>query len=222
MSVRRVIRRNPLRGFTLLEVLVVMALLSVVMLALGSSLTTVSQAEQKIDERMARMDAMRVTVAFLRATVGRASARKVAAPPPIGTRVLFTGAAQAVEWVGVMPARYGAGGRYFFRLGLETASGVPALVMRFAPWADGAGFPDWTRADSRVLVEGVQEFAIRYEDANAPGRWSNEWSIPARLPIQLQLSVATTAAVWPPINLPLRFMPASDATGGSGAAFGGS
>lgn len=215
-------RRARLGGFTLLEILVVMTLLSVVMLALGSSLVTVSQAEQKIDERVDRIDGMRVTVSFLRATVGRVSARKVTAPPPIGTRVLFAGTANAVEWVGVMPARYGAGGRYFFRLGTEAGAGAPALVLRFAPWADESVFPDWTRADARVLVDGVREFSIRYEDGNAPGNWSGEWSAPERLPIQLQLNLATDTAAWPPINLPLRFLPASDPSGGSGAAFGGS
>ena len=39
------------RGFTLLELLVVMALLSGVMLALGASMRTMARTEERIDQR---------------------------------------------------------------------------------------------------------------------------------------------------------------------------
>ena len=112
-------RRSRAHGFTLLELLVVMALLSVVMLALGSALRTIAQSEERIDRRLVRADEFRVASAFIRTTLERVSARKVVAPAtPGGSPLLFAAASDAVAWVGIMPARYGAGGRHFCRLGV--------------------------------------------------------------------------------------------------------
>lgn len=214
--------RPRARGFTLVEILVVMSLLSVVMLALGSALRTVAQTEERIEERLSRADEMRTAVGFMRSTLGRVSARRVPASPPGSTRVLFGADQNTVSWIGVMPARYGAGGRYFFRLALEPADSGTALVVRFAPWVDAAVFPDWALAESRVLVQEVTRVAMRFQDGRVnPPSWSAEWSPTDRLPDQLQLEVETSAGPWPVVNFPMRFLPTSDPASG-GAAFGGS
>lgn len=214
-------RRAHLGGFTLLEVLVVMSLLSVVMLALGSALRTVAQTEERIDERLARADEMRIAVGFMRATLGRVSARKVAPPPPGALSVMFSGGTDSVAWVGVMPARYGAGGRFFFRLGLEPDNAQTALVIRFAPWADSASFPDWTRADFRILVRNATRLTLGYLDSEpSPAQWSAAWAPFDRIPNQLQLEIETTAGAWPSLNFPMRTLPISDPSTG-GAVFGG-
>ena len=212
--------RFRVRGFTLVEILVVMSLLSVVMLALGSALRTIAQTEERIDERLERADEMRIAAAFLRATLERVSARKVAAPPPAPTGVLFEAGMNSVAWVGVMPARYGAGGRSFFRLGVEPDETGAALVIRFVPWADAPQFPDWSRADSRVLVRQVTGLTVRFQDAQAsPPQWSPDWPPRDRLPDQLQLEIETVRGRWPPMTFPMRAMPTGNPTLG-GATFG--
>lgn len=154
------------RGFTLLEILVVMTLLSVVMVALGSAMRLMAQTETRIDQRLARADEFRVAVGFLRSTLGRVSAQKAEAPPqPDTLPFLFSAGASAVEWVGIMPARYGAGGRSFFRLAVEGTGSNSALVIRFQPMGDAAVLPDLSQAQARVLASQVTALAIRYEDA---------------------------------------------------------
>jgi general secretion pathway protein J len=214
---------TPTRGFTLLEVLVVMSLLSLVMLAMGSSLRTIAQTEERIDQRLSKADEMRLAVSFMRSTFGRVSARKVTPPPPATTGVMFEAAARAISWVGVMPARYGAGGRYFFRLSLEQGEDGQVLVIRFLPWTDRAEFPDWSQAERRVLVQHVVGLSLRYQDVRAKGPvWSSEWGRVDRLPDQIQIDVETAQGAWPAINLPLRPMPNSDAGALGGATFGAS
>lgn len=213
--------RSVQRGFTLLEVLVVVSLLSVVMLALGSAFRTVAQAEERIDLRLARTDEVRTAVGFMRSAFGRASGRKVLRPESGKTGVMFAGASGSVAWIGVMPARYGAGGRCFFHLAMELDGTRPALVLRFTPWVDMAVFPDWSRAESRVLVRDVKGVTMRYMDLQADPPWSTEWAATDHLPDQLQLEVETEAVSWPPLKLPIRLMPTSDPTSG-GAAFGAS
>jgi general secretion pathway protein J len=215
-------RRARLRGFTLVEILVVMSLLSVVMLALGSALRTIAQTEERIDQRLERADEMRIAVSFIRSALERVSARRVAPPPPAPQGVLFAADAHSVAWVGVMPARYGAGGRSFFRLGLEATGSGSALVLRFVPWVDAFDFPDWSRAESRVLVRAVTRVSFQFQDALAsPPKWSPDWAAKDRLPDQLQLEIDTVAGPWPSLTFPMRATPTSNPSLG-GAAFGAS
>lgn len=203
-------------GFTLLELLVVMALLSVVMLALGAALRTIAQSEDRIDRRLTRTDEFRVATAFMRTTLGRVSDRKVVASVEPGAgSVLFAGNGEAVAWVGVMPARYGAGGRNFFRLAVETVDGAGALVLRFIPWSDVATFPDWSQAEMRVLVTDVTSLAIKYEDAfEVPSVWGPEWPFKDRLPQRVELTVQTAAGFWPSLVVAMRPMPSTQNSGG--------
>ncbi len=213
-------QRRLAPGFTLVEVLVAMTLLSLVMLGLGSSLRTMAQAEQKIDERLSRADEMRMAANFIRTALARVSLRRVAPPPPARPSILFAAAPDAVAWVGVMPARFGAGGRYFFRLGLEPLAEGAGLVVRFLPWADQPAFPDFSQAEARVLVRDVRQVQVRYLDTEAaPPAWQAGWTATDRVPERLLIEVETAHGTWPPLFLPLRALPASD-PGSGGAVFG--
>lgn len=204
--------RRSNSGFTLVEILVVMTLMSVVMLALGSAMRTIAQTEERVDQRLHRADEMRVAVSFLSSTLGRISARRSQTPTQVGSSLLlFSGLPGEVMWIGVMPARYGAGGRYFFRLGLEPAGQGSNLVIRFSPWTAAGGFPDWSQAQSRVMVPGVASLLLEYadEDASSAG-WIQQWIEPQRLPRRIRISVRTAAVEWPQLTIPLHQLPASD------------
>lgn len=207
-------------GFTLVEVLVVMALLSAVMLALGSALRTVAQAEERIDQRLGRADEMRIAVAFVRSTLGRISGRKVVGPPPSTAAVLFAADRSSLAWIGIMPARYGAGGRYFFRLAVEPdQQQQAALMVRFKPWVDAAVFPDWSGAEARVLAKNLTGVAMSYMDTEEGVSWTSTWTAKDRLPDLLRIEVETAAGGWPPLIIPMRLLVTSDPRSG-GAVFG--
>ncbi len=46
------------------------------------------------------------------------------------SELFFEGGPQGMRWLGIMPARFGMGGRTHFQLSVEG----DALVLRFAPW----------------------------------------------------------------------------------------
>ncbi|MEO8118593.1 MAG: prepilin-type N-terminal cleavage/methylation domain-containing protein, partial [Rhodoferax sp.] len=73
-AARQSIRQS---GFTLLELLVVMTLLSIIMVGLVSALRTMAQTETKIDQRLQRLDEIRVARTFLQQTLTRVSAAKL-------------------------------------------------------------------------------------------------------------------------------------------------
>lgn len=213
-------------GFTLVEMLVVMALLSLMVLAMVSALRTVGQSQDRVDRLLTRADDFRVAVDFMRGTLGRVSARKgTGGGEGRAGSYLFHAAPDAVAWVGVMPARYGGGGRHFFRLAREKGgNGRDALVLRFVPWALSAqASPDWGGAESRVLVEDVEALKFRYENATvAPATWIEDWTLQDRLPSRISIDLTTTAGPWPTLVIALRILPASDGgANGDGFSVGG-
>lgn len=199
-------------GFTLVELLVTMALLSMLMLGMASALRTMAQTEERVDARLARADELRVATNFLRTVLGRVSVRRTTAPLKEGASpFMFAGAADAVAWVGIMPARHGAGGRTFFRLALEPLQDGSALVIRFIPWTDRADFPDWGQADSRILAREVTSLALSYEDARqSVPTWVSAWTRTDSLPERVRIDLQTSAGPWPLWVLPMRSLPASE------------
>lgn len=207
-------------GFTLVELLIVLVLLSLLVLAMGSALRTASQTEERVDARLQRMDDLRIANGFLRSVLGRVSAQKIGTPVEVGASpFFFVGAPASMGWVGVMPARYGAGGRYHFRLGVADGG---VLTLQFVPWTDASTPPDWSVAQNATLLSGVTGLALRYEDAAVePPDWSPQWTLIDRLPNRVAISVQTATGPWPDIIIPLRILPGSDPRS-SGPVFGGS
>jgi general secretion pathway protein J len=203
--------RGSMAGFTLVEILVVMTLLSLVMLALGAAMRTIAQTEQRVDLRLQRADELRVATNFLSSTLGRISARKSTVPTQAGTSTYqFSGNPDEAVWIGVMPARFGAGGRYFFRLALERFGSDRGLVIRFVPWTPGAVIPPWNTAESRVLVGGVQGMSLEYAEPNSGIGWQPQWREADKLPTRVRIALRTGTGDWPELIIPMRALPAGD------------
>lgn len=213
------------KGFTLLEVLVVMSLLSLVMLGMGSALRTTAQTGERIDQRLLQADEMRTATAFIYATLGRVFVQKISAPASVGeSTYFFSGQPDFIEWIGIMPARYGAGGRYYFKLALGAVAGEQGLILHFIPWTDTPTFPDWAQAEERVLVPGATVLALQYANTYTDSpQWQPDWSSPDGLPDRVMLKLQGAGGAWPDLVVPLRVTPGS-ATGAGlgGAVFGGS
>lgn len=208
------------RGFTLVEVVVAMALLSLVMLVLGSSIRSMGASAQRIDSRTAATDEMRVAATFLREIFGRSEAQRVEPP---GTGLLFAGASDTVSWIGVMPPRFGAGGRFFFRLKVETVSdGSSGLVLRFQPWRwDQKALPDWSQGDSRVLLRNVDTFVLAYGGEGMELNWLQAWPAESRtLPPRVRMLLAVAGSPWPPLVFAVHPLPANQGGGGGGFVSG--
>lgn len=209
--------RGAARGLTLVEVVVAMAVLSLIVLALGASLRGLSQSAERVDARVQQIDEMRLTAALLRELLASVAAVRADGPQ---RALLFEAGPQHLAWIAVMPARFGPGGQHALRLAAETLDdGSQALVLRFAPWrGEAARFPDWTRAESRVLVHALDRLGLGYDGQGLLTGWESAWPRPQRLPARLRLDIQTQAAPWPPIVLPLRTPPPA----GAGFVIGGS
>lgn len=194
----------------------VVALIAVIMVAMGGVLKTTAQVDSRVLDRQRRMDDLRQVNPFLRQIVGHISGRRVISlQSPGGDAVMFNAAPDSLQWVGVMPARYGAGGRTFFRLAVEhDDENQAALVLRHKPWTVSDNtFPDWSSVDKVILVAQMKSFQVRAEgkhrrDAPAlmqwPEGWQQGWPIASFLPDRVELQIQTNVSVWPPLVIPIQ------------------
>ena len=222
--------RQTVKGFTLVEMLVAMSLLSLIMLGLAGAMGTMGRTETSIDNRLERMDESRTGADFLRSVLSRISAKKVQGlqeqgmlertKPPF----FFSGNAEAMTWVGVMPARYGAGGRYHFRLAMGEYLGASAVVLSYTPWVDQQTQPNWGAAENYPVLPHATGLAMQYLNAAIdPPQWSGDWAVIDQLPQAVQVVMSSEKAVLPPVVVQMRVMPAGDPQGGGGGAtLGGS
>lgn len=213
------------RGFTLVEVLIGMALLSLLMLVLTSAMRSMGQTETRIEQRVQAADDYRTAVYFLRDILSQVSARTSDQTASGGARraVFFQAQADSLAWIGIMPARHGLGGRHYFRLAVERGRGHETqLVLRHAPWTGEPFFADWEAASAQVLAGGIAGLALHYQNP-LNGEWLDHWP-PAQAPRSLQLPSAVSlnvapaeAAPWPLIVVPVRAALVSDGSASIGA-----
>lgn len=200
-------------GFTLVEVLVVMVLLATIMVAMGSALRTLSMTEVRVDQRLQRNDQVRVAHDFLSAALGRVEAIHLTSiKDGAGKRIQFLAQPDQLMWVGIMPARHGAGGRYSFRLSLEETSGKKSLILRYAPRSGLTQFPAWQDCESLVIAESVEGFLVEAQGLPVdiqtmpttwPHDWQQGWPVADAIPQRIRLTWADNFGFWPPLVVAL-------------------
>lgn len=218
------------RGFTLIEMLLVLSMTALMMLAIGGTLRTMAQSEDRVVQRIDRNDQIRVTHQFLQQILGRVDISE-----PVGGRVdaerpfLFSARPHSIEWVGIMPARHGAAGRFDFRLTAEARQSDFDLVLRYASHDGKATFPDWNTAEQQVLVRNVREFRLESKGTpyaaesvaqNDAVGWQSEWKSKTDIPQQLRIRIKDEIGEWSPLTVAL-FPTLQSREGGSGFVVGG-
>jgi len=207
-----------------------MTLLSLIMIGLVSAMRTMGQTESKIDARLEQLDNVRTARAFLQQILSRVSAVPLDGDATGKSVIPFVAAPDSLTWVGILPARANLGGRYFFRLAIESADEKPAVVIRFAPWRPDLVFTDWQQAESRVLFHDVQQFKVQAQglprlaqDAARtwPIGWQDGWPVEDVPPEQVRLTLIDAHGDWPEWTFRVSVLPRGDTTYSRVAVGGG-
>lgn len=172
-------------GFTLVEVLIGIAVLAMMMSLLTSALFTMTRSARAGEKQLEALDSAQLVYAFLR--------RQLQSAFPLTERddgeelVLFEGSPERLRFVGQLPRAAGLG-LQFIDLRVERN----ALVMRFrAAWPDAPLSAEAVEWERRVLLPDVRRARWRYFGAanDLPAKWAEDWSGRDRLPELVQLEL---------------------------------
>ncbi len=208
MKTGRPLQTPSQQGLTLIELVVALALLSIIMLGLVQAMRSIGQTETRIDSKLSRQDQIRVTHSFLQGVLGRMDATRHQRPDGNkASAMLLEHNIDSIEWVGVMPARPATAGRYYMRLSAEVLEdGKQGLVFRYAPLSSEVAFPAWPQTSSQVLLSGLAELQIRAQGlprelGNLRSEWPQDfqdrWHAPLEPPQRISIAIRDAQGSWP-------------------------
>jgi len=192
------------RGFTLLEVMIALTLLSMLMVATIAALRTLGNTKASVAQVTDRVDEIRVLSEFLRSTIGAAmpvvrvgsSTEDVVDGVAYGT--YFAGDATHLVWVAPLVAGADMGGAFVMQLALVE----DRLELKWHPYQNDPAAVDWYALESRVLLQSVDEFQVGYL-ASYGGEWLDSWGGAQRIPVAVRLTLRSKERYWPELVIRL-------------------
>lgn len=192
-------------GFTLVELLVSMVVVSMVVLTVMGGLRFVVRAFAHTDARRAGLEELTLGLAVLRGELQRVQPlmHKVRDEE----RVLFEGGPDRLRFANVEPP-FLAGPPYtIHEYAIETSGTRYRVELRRAPLDPAEPTLDRVGdGDPRTLLEMQQPLRFSYFGARRerePARWHEAWPAGERLPQAVRLAVGDEPG-WPEVTVPLR------------------
>lgn len=185
------------RGFTLVEVVVALTVLSMISLATLSSIRTFGSTQQKLDMVSERTQEMRSVSQLLRRVL--VDAQAIMRQNPRGLRSYFQGHEQEVIWIAPFSASRTIGGLTIFRLAINDSQ---QLTLQFDPYVTSVRELDWSQREAYVLVPKLDEITISYK-ASPSGEWLSTWENASQNPDRVRLAIAANGRYWPDLIIRL-------------------
>ena len=215
MSIEQSAIRRTLPGFTLIEVMLAVAILAMVLVMLAGSFHAVATGKQQADHRILQQEGARAIVTQMASEIRGAVQTQI-----LASRVLLMGEArmqngQPLDTLTVSTLDPG------HRRALEGWGAEDTIVYSTAP---NMQHPGWflllrsqsssllgigTGGDARqpvIIANNIVSLHIRYFDGNAWGESWNSQSLPPgrQLPPEIEIELATAASTGTPLMLSTR------------------
>ena len=177
-------------GFTLLEILLALALLALVMLGVWSALAGATRITHSADAVMARSESVHMTQQFLRRYVADAGMHPWVMEAGTGTRArVFAGDATSMQYVAPLPMQSGHAGLYLQTLRIETQDGGGmALWLDYQPYVANA--PARGEPVRHELLADLDGGSFQYLGGGAfgkPAGWRGDWADANGLPLAVRI-----------------------------------
>ncbi len=188
---------KSLRGFTLVEVMVALTILSLILLATVTSLRTFGNTQTTLEQVTSRIDEVRTVSGFLRGALGSAVVGEASDGLSLGgggasAETLFKGDAAGLQWRAALLLGEGYGGTFLLRVGAEDGD----LVLRWLdPELIRTREPDWGQSESRVLVKNLEDLRVDYRE-DVFGEWLPEWDGRGN-PALVRMNIRARGRYWP-------------------------
>lgn len=212
------IRARRQRGFTLLEILLALALLAFLMLGVWGALAGAGRVRHAANAVMAQSEAVRAAQQFLRRYVAAAAPQPWVGAGDSRAR-MFEGDATSMQYVAPLPMQSGHAGLYLQTLSIEQGEHGVALWLAYQPYAGDQ--PENAEPVRHRLLANLRGGRFQYLAAAAFGRpagWRDDWLAVNGLPLAVRIHVDPgwrNRVAFPDMVIPLR------QGGGLGAQMGG-
>ena len=190
-------RRKFARGFTLVEVIVALGVLSLILLATISALRTFANTQASLDRIIGRVDEVRTVSGFIRemldgAVTGEGGSGGLSVGGTGAGLAYFEGSSNWLEWK--TPVLFGEayGGTMIVRI--ARVDDVLVLMWQDPPPANAPVI--WTDKSSRPLLADVEEFQVSFR-SEFDGDWqSGDWDAEGA-PALVRLVIKAAGRHWP-------------------------
>ena len=165
------------QGFTLIEVLIGMTLLSLMVVLLFSRLTIGAKSWEQGERKIADVNEVAIVQQFFNHHLAHATPQWNDFNPEKERVFSFQGKKKSLQFVAAFPASAERAGLQLFKLELKEKDKqhfVDVTLTPFFPLSEGE---DWFE-DSVELVRGVENFELSYfglNDETGEFVWQNEW-----------------------------------------------
>lgn len=194
------------QGFTLMEVLIAMTLLSVMVVLLFGSLRICAQSWEQGEKKITEVNEVAVVYQFFQ--------RHLSTAEPLWndfkvdeTTFSFQGKAQSLEFVSTFPASAGRSGQQLFSIQLLEEDQDKIINVAITPFFPVAEGEEWQQ-EEEVLIRHVRNFALAYygmNDDSGQAGWQDQWlekdTLPQLVKIKIELENET---FWPDMVIETR------------------
>lgn len=190
------------RGFTLLELLIALAVTVSVVALVFTAFASIGKTEQRNLGAMDRAERMAAVSLWL--------ARKFDALHLLSRReadgvvLFFNGNAAGAMWVAPLPERGTSGGLHVIRLTpLRHGSTDVEWVVEAMPYDGMLTQLDWGKAIRETLLQHVTTLQWHYQDGKT-GTWTQDWSSSRGVyPARIRIEVGDERGDWPVLTFNL-------------------
>ncbi len=193
-------------GFTLIEVIIAMTLLSLILVLLFSTIFTANKSWQSTERKIALNDETRIVAQFIQ--------RQLTQMTPLlwsdnkKQKLLFSGKNNEISFTTTLPAHRGGGGVQLVSLKINNTDDMNHLDFYYRH-AGGDVYPfDNENFEQVTLLEDIKDIEIAYfgrEKADQSPQWQDEWQNDQFLPLLISIKILGTDENqdWPELKIPL-------------------
>ena len=200
---------KDLRGFTLIEVMLAMTLLSIIMILLTSALTISAQSWDVGEDKIAQADEIALVYNFFQRQLvsARPLWQDVPATDPESSlqdsprTFSFQGSSSSLQFVSAFPASAARAGLQLFTIekaqSQDRENAIIVTIIPFFPAAEGAVW----EPEHEILIDRVRSFELAYfgrDDESGTRFWHDDWLDRKTLPSLVSIRITRDdEAFWP-------------------------
>lgn len=194
-------------GFTLIEVLIAMTLLSIMVVLLFASLRICAQSWEQGENKITEVNEVAVVYNFFQRHLSSAMPLWNDFAEKEETTFSFQGKKQSLQFVSVFPASAGRSGMQLFSIQSKEQDGEQVIKVTLTPFFPVIEGQDWQKEEV-VLLRHVSGFTLAYfgaADDESESRWQEQWLEKDIQPQLVKIRINTTTGVfWPEMIIEIK------------------